>query len=100
MSRWTLLKVLAKIRNRPFLSTGSSQFLPNSSAISYAFGRRQCLAGRRDVCTGFLPEGCVEVFINNEPPVVVGLWTGPLWVKFSAGTLFVALRSGKTWNRS
>jgi hypothetical protein len=72
--------------------TGSSQFLPNSSAISYAFGRRQYLAGHRDMCTGFCAMALSTVFINNEPPVVVGPWTEPLLVKFSAGTRVCGVR--------
>lgn len=40
-----------------------------------------------------LPDGCVDiVFINEEPPVVVGPWTSPFIATFPAGTGIVGAR--------
>ena len=40
-----------------------------------------------------LPDGCVDiVFIDSRPPEVVGPWTGPLLVQFTAGTKIFGVR--------
>jgi AraC-like DNA-binding protein len=40
-----------------------------------------------------LPDGCIDiVFINDDPPVVVGPWTGPFVIPLAAGTKIVGAR--------
>ena len=40
-----------------------------------------------------LPDGCVDiVFINEEPPIVVGPWTGPFIARFAAGITITGAR--------
>jgi len=63
--------------------------------LSYflCFWTQTILGGSQRYVHRVLPDGCVDiVFINNEPPVVVGPWTGPLLVKFSGGTRVCGVR--------
>jgi AraC-like DNA-binding protein len=40
-----------------------------------------------------LPDGCIDiVFINDDPPVVVGPWTDPFVVRLAAGTKIIGAR--------
>lgn len=40
-----------------------------------------------------LPDGCIDiVFINDDPPVVVGPWTDPFVIRLAAGTKIVGAR--------
>jgi AraC-like DNA-binding protein len=53
----------------------------------------QVIVGSREYAHRVLPDACVDiVFINDDPPVVVGPWTDPFVVRFAAGTRIVGVR--------
>jgi len=54
----------------------------------------QAIAGSQsEYAHRVLPDGCIDiVFINDEPPVVVGPWTDPFVARFSPGTKIVGAR--------
>ena len=53
----------------------------------------QVIVGSREYAHRVLPDTCVDiVFIDDDPPVVVGPWTDPFVVRFAAGTRIVGVR--------
>jgi hypothetical protein len=54
----------------------------------------QTITGTRDVFVHrVLPDACLDiVFINDEPPVVVGPWTEPFLARLAPGTMIVGAR--------
>lgn len=51
------------------------------------------IVGSREYAHRVLPDACVDiVFVNDDPPVVVGPWTDPFVVRFTAGTKIVGVR--------
>lgn len=54
---------------------------------------KQVVVGSRAYAHRVLPDACVDiVFINDDPPVVVGPWTEPFTVRLAAGTKIVGAR--------
>jgi AraC-like DNA-binding protein len=53
----------------------------------------QAIVGSREYAHRVLPDACVDiVFVNDDPPVVVGPWTEPFVVRLAAGTKIVGAR--------
>ncbi len=53
----------------------------------------QAIVGVQEYAHRVLPDACVDiVFVNDDPPVVVGPWTDPFVVRFTAGTRIVGVR--------
>src|SRR5258708_11486000 len=53
----------------------------------------QAFVGVGEYAHRVLPDACVDiVFINDDPPVVVGPWTDPFVARFAAGTKIVGVR--------
>ena len=54
----------------------------------------QTITATRDVFLHrVLPDACLDiVFINDEPPVVVGPWTEPFLARLAPGTMIVGAR--------
>src|SRR5262245_10117735 len=53
----------------------------------------QVIVGSGEYSHHVLPDACVDiVFIDDDPPVVVGPWTAPFVVRFPAGTKVVGAR--------
>ena len=54
---------------------------------------KQDIIGSRTYAHRVLPDACVDiVFINDDPPVVVGPWTEPFVARLAAGTRIVGAR--------
>jgi len=53
----------------------------------------QMIVGSGEYPHRVLPDGCVDiVFINEEPPIVVGPWTDPFIARFAAGSSITGAR--------
>jgi AraC-like DNA-binding protein len=54
---------------------------------------KQVIVGSRAYAHRVLPDACVDiVFVNDDPPVVVGPWTEPFVVRLAAGTRILGAR--------
>lgn len=54
---------------------------------------KQAIVGSHEYAHRVLPDACVDiVFINDDPPVVVGPWTNSFVARFAAGTRIVGAR--------
>lgn len=54
---------------------------------------KQVIVGSRAYAHRVLPDACVDiVFINDDPPAVVGPWTEPFVIRLAAGTRIVGAR--------
>jgi len=66
---------------------------PASLADRFLCFWEQVIGGSGDFVHRVLPDACVDiVFINGDPPVVVGPWTDPFLIRFPAGTKIVGAR--------
>lgn len=78
-------KVFSDYREFPAPPQLSSRFL--------CFWTQSVVGFRGNYRHWVLPDGCVDiVFINDDPPVVVGPWTDPFIVTLAAGTTIVGAR--------
>ena len=65
---------------------------------------KQVIVGSGEYAHQVLPDGCVDfVFINEEPPIVVGPWTDAFIARFRAGTMVTGalaprLRTKRSWH--
>jgi AraC-like DNA-binding protein len=54
---------------------------------------KQVIIGSGEYAQRVLPDACIDiVFINDDPPLVVGPWTDPFLVRLPAGTSIVGAR--------
>ena len=54
---------------------------------------RQAIVGSQEYAHRVLPDACIDiVFINEEPPIVVGPWTEPFIARLAAGTRIIGAR--------
>lgn len=53
----------------------------------------QAIVGSQEYAHQVLPDACIDiVFINEEPPIVVGPWMEPFIARFAAGTAITGAR--------
>jgi hypothetical protein len=53
----------------------------------------QAIVGSQEYAHQVLPDACIDiVFINEEPPIVVGPWTEPFIARLAAGTTITGAR--------
>lgn len=53
----------------------------------------QAIVGSQEYAHRVLPDACIDiVFINEEPPIVVGPWTEPFIARLAAGTKIIGAR--------
>lgn len=67
---------------------------PRSLANHFLCLWTQTIAGcRGEYAQRVLPDGCIDiVFVNDEPPIVVGPWVNPFVARFPVGTKIVGAR--------
>src|SRR5215468_10290439 len=80
---------------RPFLSDYREFPVPVSLGDHFLCLWTQAIPDWPQYAHRVLPDGCVDiVFINDEPPIVVGPWTGPFTARFASGTRITGARLG------
>jgi AraC-like DNA-binding protein len=78
-------KVLSDYREFPAPLPLAAHFL--------CFWTQSIVGSQSEYAHRVLPDGCIDiVFINDDPPVVVGPWTDAFVVRFAAGTRIVGAR--------
>jgi AraC-like DNA-binding protein len=71
------------------------EFLPTASLAGHLLCLwTQTITGSHyDFVHRVLPDACLDiVFINHEPPVVVGPWTAPFFARLAPGTIILGAR--------
>lgn len=78
---------------RPSTSEYREFPVPASLADHFLCLWTQAIFGSPEYSHQVLPDGCVDiVFIDDEPPIVVGPWTSPFTATFASGTQITGAR--------